>query len=1055
MRAGAMVGVLCLGAGLVTAGCGYEAGGGDAGVIERAFELTGPGGWLEGMAHAGGYTGIVVPLPEAAIYAKNASTGVNSPTVLSDLYGAFHIPLANGSYRICWSKPGFTSACTTTIYTVTNNTRNAGPLALAPALPHKVRGTARLADGSPCLTIDKFMGTEIYGKAELLSSANVVQYSTKLNSSGDWVLPNPGTGFKVRVTCGLLTLEAQTSVMPASAPYKFTFRNHRPFIRPILAQSGGVEVLRGVAPGTVLALSSSAVDPEGHPMTFVWKATRGTLANTGTPNATWTVPATPGTYLAYLTANDGRGGYTTRTLKMKVSTDTTVRLFGNVRDDSGAVLAGATVQVGAVTVTTDGAGHFAMTVPKANRYLLNISKMGYAELSRPLRIPSNGQKYVLMKATAKPFNPAVGGTFVDDGRPQWLDPCLPQASCRRVGGRVTIPPNAVLLSPPPVGAMTLYLSTYDVNREPIPGDQTATSSSGATVALVSYGALFVELRDSVGTKYNLAPGKSATIEIPFQSAITAEGPPATMDMWKYDPATGKWTERSAVGTRVGNSYVLNVPSFSTQNADIEMTNPSCLFVEVSDELLQHDLSVRLQVPVSPGGAVRVYTIPLDELQSVIYNLPVGLPYTLELFENSNGTSVLKQVLTGVTGPSWGGVGEPPLTASCAIQTIKDTDLIDGNGASTRFLSRKGEGSEAQAQAYYNLIDPQLVPGEPSPRATLGGFWQVNGFDQLGASPDEQQAHFINHNDLGFGRDMHCLKSPEDAVACYVTNYGAADQAPGNYDLAEEANAANALATVAMEYSPGPSGGPKIVKFYAYAGGVASSGRITSANLDGAGEKYIPNLCLNCHGGYYQPGALDLGSSFREFDIYSYRDGTLGDTPNTLASGLYGITDLGGGQQLAFRALNELVRDTAPNPAISELVDIWYPNDNLPVFHPAAVPLGWRGAVTLDSATEDLYRKVVAKSCRTCHAALAGELAFSTYAQFKNARAYGLIPFNVCNGDPETAGFEDAKRLRAMPHASITFKNFWLDPAAYNTLGNFFGPGWETEINVNPSHECVP
>lgn len=1039
----------------------------DAGVSEQAIGINGPGGWLQGTAHAAGYTGIAVPLPDASIHAQNIVTLVNTPAVLTDFYGGFRIPVANGSYKLCWAKSGYTSGCTSTIYTVNNKSRSVGALALPVALSRKVRGSALLADGSACLTTDKFMGTEIAGKAELLSSSNAVLYATRLNFRGEWVLPNPGSGSKVRVTCGSLSMEAPTISMDPAAPFKFTFNNNRPFIRPVSATAGGQEATKGVLPGTTIQLATTASDPEGNLLTYRWRAARGTLADTGTTSAQWTVPPTPGTFVAYLSANDGRGGYSTRAVSVRVRTDPQVLFTGNVRDDGGAVIAGATVTVGAATATTDAAGHFAMTVPEADNYLLNITRMGYAELSRPMRSPSRGQKYVLIKAFAQPIDPTVDNVIVDR-RDWWIRQCPTPTSCQqRTPGRVTLPANALGLIPAPVGGLTAYIATYDASAEALPGDQGAINSLGQPVALGSYGALFIEIRDSVGTKYNLAPGKTAKIDIPFQAAIAAEGPPATMDMWKYNPATGLWSERSAAGVKNGNYYSVDVPNFSTQNADIEKQNPSCLYVDVEDEVLaQHQMNMRLQVPVSAGGAVRVYEKPLDEKRNVVYNLPTGLSYTLEIFEVIDGKNVLKQPLTGATGPAWGGVGNPGLNEpDCAIQTVKLGDVVGSSGAFSRYLERKGIGDLAQAQRYYLEIDPG------SARATLGGFWSQNGFDPAtGGAPDEVRTSFINFNDLGFGRDMHCRQDPiTDDVACYVTNYGAGDQAPGNYDLAKAADKTTALATVAMEYSPGP-GGPKIVKFYAFAGGAADAPRIESADLDGAGQKFIPNLCLNCHGGTYQPmnpsdptnSELNMGASFREFDIYSYRDGTLGDKPNELASGNHAIVNLDPmqpplGQQAEFLAQNKMVRASAPEAAISALINLWYHNNDTLPFEKDAVPPAW----DVDASTRGLYLKVVAKACRTCHLAQenvnSDSKAWASYDQFKTYRLNGLIPFAVCYGDPSQgqAAYDEAKRYRFMPHANVTFKNFWLDSNAYNTLGNYTGPGWTTSINSEAAFQCAP
>ncbi len=56
---------------------------------------------------------------------------------------------------------------------------------------------------------------------------------------------------------------------------------------------------------------------------------------------------------------------------------------------------------------------------------------------------------------------------------------------------------------------------------------------------------------------------------------------------------------------------------------------------------------------------------------------------------------------------------------------------------------------------------------------------------------------------------------------------------------------------------------------------------------------------------------------------------------------------------------------------------------------------------------DLYTKVVAPSCRTCHTAQT--LDFLSHSTMQSSSFY-----NVCGASS-----------KAMPHAYITYKNFWL------------------------------
>lgn len=260
------------------------------------------------------------------------------------------------------------------------------------------------------------------------------------------------------------------------------------------------------------------------------------------------------------------------------------------------------------------------------------------------------------------------------------------------------------------------------------------------------------------------------------------------------------------------------------------------------------------------------------------------------------------------------------------------------GGRTDFLGYKyrnaARNSAGDACAYYNIVDPDCIdmncdgivdPGTDPlgkcKRTTLGGWWQKNGFDPVtGLGTDVISAWYLNSNDLGFGREMHCrvtswstiiadrpagaptsaskmvealrddiLASPQVAeytslfglypssVACYVTNYTTdhcynyPTNDPQNADLAYQGqqtfvanptvNPTHAYGTVAMEFGPVEGFGEvgPITKFFVYNGRTASGQRLTAANLDGCGPKSVPELCMSCHGGAW-PGNWSQGAT---------------------------------------------------------------------------------------------------------------------------------------------------------------------------------------------------
>jgi hypothetical protein len=133
-----------------------------------------------------------------------------------------------------------------------------------------------------------------------------------------------------------------------------------------------------------------------------------------------------------------------------------------------------------------------------------------------------------------------------------------------------------------------------------------------------------------------------------------------------------------------------------------------------------------------------------------------------------------------------------------------------------------------AEAYYRTIDPL------NRKDTLAKWVAENGFGQPGGV--EAEAVYLSDFDLALGRHMY-MRQDGDNIAYYVTNHDTVD------DVWQ--TAANPLATVAMEYSPGPDGGEAFVKFYTFD---QDGLRVIDVNLDGRGDRYQPSMCMTCHGG---------------------------------------------------------------------------------------------------------------------------------------------------------------------------------------------------------------
>ncbi len=161
-----------------------------------------------------------------------------------------------------------------------------------------------------------------------------------------------------------------------------------------------------------------------------------------------------------------------------------------------------------------------------------------------------------------------------------------------------------------------------------------------------------------------------------------------------------------------------------------------------------------------------------------------------------------------------------------------------------------------AQAYYDAIDPTDA------RATLNGFKTTNGFGTTVAGVSEVNVIFRDAKDLGYGRKMTVRFTNSTYagwpgthwVAVFVENYQVVPFAGVNYsslnlEAAVTGNANYHVGTNAIEYTPAPDG-RKFAKFYTYS--PTSGARLDTVNLDGRGQKAMPSVCINCHGGRADP-----------------------------------------------------------------------------------------------------------------------------------------------------------------------------------------------------------
>lgn len=346
------------------------------------------------------------------------------------------------------------------------------------------------------------------------------------------------------------------------------------------------------------------------------------------------------------------------------------------------------------------------------------------------------------------------------------------------------------------------------------------------------------------------------------------------------------------------------------------------------------------------------------------------------------------------------------------------------------------------EAYYNTIDPN------GSRDTLQKWQIANGFINEDGSPAECAApscvsthvQFRDTKDLGYGRNMFMRwdKTTGD-VAVYVENFQV-DGIPGmpygplNFEALVNGEREWNFGVNAIEFSafPNDASTRKFTKFYTFSGdgvrAVFSSGTQQHfVDLDGRGDRPMPNACIVCHGGHGRtlvvadstgtkvlaptisggiPGDLQAQMQTIEFDTLQFANAQ-GFTPEDNEDGI--------------RLINEAVlstyvyrRDTStpgtgdwdPTLAIETLNGRYGNTIDVPgtPYNSNFAPSGWSSS----PGAQSVYNNPVRTNCLVCHAVLGSGLNtaidfdnFSTFIDFADRIDHlvferGLMPSGLLN-----------------------------------------------------------
>jgi hypothetical protein len=1062
-------------------------------------------------AATGGSPGTgTVFVPGVAVYLKAIGTALESPRAITNARGWYSIPhMQAGDYQLCWEAEGFVSACMPPDQKIVINSALAtpAPQTITPQ-PPSVIGRVTFANGRSCFAQDPALGLQAQTTVQLLdTSGQPIGRPVAADQFGAFVLPNarPPAGspgpLRLRAACDGFTSEA---TLPEDGKLaRMLIKGSGPVIASVSVGDAS-RTVRQAAPGDTVPVRVTVKDAARRHLHYRWlpSAAGSGFVSQDRPDISWPLPAFAALNTMQVLVTDEAGGHSTTQTTVRTGTQD-VLLSGTVTDPAGTIVSGASVSLNGQSTVTNAFGYFFFQLPApASHYILNISHDGYALFSRVLFKEFVGSRFTLAKAqqfTADPAQPITVRQLLPGGRP---------------GAELTLEADSLVDAQghAATAPVTLYLSTFDL-QDPIgrvPGNGAGVTTANQSVRVGSYGGVDVQIHDSRGNPLNLAVGRDAVLLIPATFAANSGAPPATVSGWSYDQASAAW-QPAETAQRSGQFYELHVKHFSTFDLSPPVTsNAACMVLNIDPGSVSFPFNLTVTVPQQAGGTALTNTYSVTSAApDVLAELPPNEPIVLEI----NG--ILYSQVIANSGPATPGPANAnPAPASCGatanlavapnagLGAIPSQDAVQQLGAAG-FLDYYGLDDQTSADAYYAAIDPTAVAGSgtvsssgaavtgsgttfttffvPGDMIQAGGFTRtianiaddthlatftdpaiaappsiaagslynkvgtkttLSRFQSLnGFTADKAQATYFNANDLGFGRSMHMWQSGGN-IFYYVTNY---------HDVESARLGIGPIATVAMEYSPAPGGGAPYTKFYVFNGAGA---RINNADLDGNGIKFVPRLCVVCHGGaYVAPTAANQGnmaSRFIAFDLASY--GYSG----------YAASFGRASQEENFRLLNQgVLENTNPSAAQQALITGWYAGpsgtNTSGIDTPGTtvtdsfVPSGWNvppaPASTLQPAT--LYTDVVRTSCRTCHVDRDAPIDWNKFTGGSIAYDYAATGFKE-NG-PIIQPY--LCEMRIMPHALVTYVGFWSNSTSVsvpNRLSELQNAGLDGFL---PSYAC--
>jgi hypothetical protein len=315
----------------------------------------------------------------------------------------------------------------------------------------------------------------------------------------------------------------------------------------------------------------------------------------------------------------------TKTNLFTNTTEVMANVSGQVFDENGIPLAGASVSIGnnVFTTASNGVFFFQNITTKEKATLITVQKPGYFKGYRTMSILKNKDNFtkirVLQKNNAQSFTTNTDAVIVASG-----------------GAKVEITKNSIMNASSGAaynGVVQIFAKTIDALdaniAELTPGALRGINAMGEENALATYGMIAVEMYDASGNALQIATGKSAKIRMPIalnQLAIA----PTEIALWHFDEGKAMWVE-DGKAIKTGSEYIGTVSHFSYWNCDYG--GPICQFDATFLDSATNNPLTNLKVELVTNSAIAGTRSSWTNASGTASGgIPTNTTYTLHLID---------------------------------------------------------------------------------------------------------------------------------------------------------------------------------------------------------------------------------------------------------------------------------------------------------------------------------------------------------------------------------------------------------------------------------------